>query len=861
MPAVTYCLEASPSAGVGADAMVASLQAGLAGRWGVAQSDLVLNWQEVDSCDEGAPASDRRRVLGAASARTEANATRIWWSGGLAARPAGVAPLVADAPGLVALTSRATDGSGVIPRGRSLTASLCAASLITFAQDTTGVAASVAIESTLCIVAAPPSPPLPPQAPPPPSPPPPPPPSLPPSPPSLPPFVMPMLVRGATLIAATADSLTVQWELPSDSDAGTYALSRYVLHACEVPGDDGMLDTVDVANATSLPCTSVTAEPSAVSATVVLGPPAGRHFVLSVEAQSDASWSAPDGGLEHVEFGKVLSSGNASVSGGAGQSGPTFMTHAPPGRASAPVLAPPTAGLDNETSLHATWQPPPGNGLPLLWHELMVDVAPFVGAEGVAANDLDGGGLAPSPAGVDAEQRSDADDSAALAAAAADDAEVACDAAASVGCSDVADGRCYADLACYDPRTAGCGVGGHPLCRACVAASDAAGPAASGAACPPAGALRGAVVLAGGGLRVRLEAGSSAQGGGPMQVLLRGLPSGSVHTLAVRAHNSLGAGAFSAVATLRTAGEPSQLLLEDAAALSVTTIAGGGGGGLVGAVVLAICIVSLCRFCRTLDHVQLTKRSSHEKEERSRKVREKREKQERDDAEAEFRKMQEALRPRAAQDQQTALWALLDTPLSRSEVPGVDDADGIEVSRVLTYLAKEQVKFEREETNRANAQKRKESRKPSDLAGSCEANPLAAGQGSPAAGAASGSSASGRRRPKHSLRASAIGKLQLQGKKDAGNGLALNEEAERAAVGTYLMRCFGAESYAKPTERETTRMARMLRTEGAHFVRAAQPDENERDAVHQVRQPRRALQRRDSPAPLLLPSPSSTAVR
>ena len=834
--------------------MVASLQTSLAERWGIAWTDVVLSWQEVDSCGTSTQ-SDRRRVFDAAPAQTDANSTRTSSSSGaLAMRATNSAPTVADAHALAAPMH-----PGLLrARGRSLTAgeASCTDSLVTFAEATTGATASVTLERPLCIVAAPPSPPSPPEAPPPPSPPPPPPPALPPSPPSLPPFVVPMLVRGAALAAASAESLTVQWEPPSEGSVGTYALSRYVLHACEVADDHAstVVDTIDAANATlapSLPCTSVAVEPTAVSATVALGPPAGRHFVLLVEAQSDAVWSAPDGGMKLVGFGKVLSSGNASVAGGAGQNGPAFVTHALPGRASAPVLAPPTAGLDNETSLHATWLPPSGNGLPLLWHELMVDVAPRVGAEGGAADGLGGDSLV-APVGVGGEERSEADDAVALAVAADVDAEVACDGAASVVCNDVADGRCYAEVACNDALTTLCGVGGHPLCRACAA----------GEACPPTGALRSAVALAGGGLRVRVDMGSSAQGGGPMQVLLRNLPSGSVHTFAVRAHNALGPGAFSAVATLRTAGEPPQLLLDDGAALSVTAIAGGGGGGLVGAAVLFFCIIVCYRCCKTLHHVQMTRRSERNKEESKRR--------EREESEAEFLRRQSELQPKAARDQAT-LWALLDTPLSKSEVPGIDDADGIEVSRVLTHLAKEHVKFEREETQRLNAQKRKEARKQAELAGACEANPLAAGVLNPAT-------------KRERSRQGAVGRLHLQrvlqGKKNAGTGLTLDEEEERTMVGTYLSRCFGTEAYLRPTERENNTMARMLRKEELALALEVQPEQNDRNAVHEVPirsrapcplparpcslihcTPRTANPPRRRPSPTTLPRAHTTQVR
>ena len=792
MLAVTYCFNVSANGS--ANKTIAPLQAGLAKRWKVSESDLVLFWQTVSSCDEGwagrhvhlwdskherwgGASSDRRRVLNAAAARTEANEELA------ASSPLGV-------------------------RGRSLNdnASRCTDSLDTFAETTTKSTALIALESSVCTVAAPPSPP---EAPPPPSRPPPPLSLLPPSPPSLPPFVEPMRVRGAILVAASGQSLTVQWQPPLD--AGTYELSRYVLYACEV-ADDAItpLNTTGAANATlALPCASVEVEPTSVRATVTPESPAGRHFVLTVEAQSDVTWPEP------VSFSKVLSSGNSSVAGGAGQPGPTFVTHTLPEGASAPYLALPTAGIDNETSLHVMWLSPSGNGLPLLWHELMVDVAPHVGAKVGAADDLaleDGGGdrLAPS-AGVDAQERSDTDDAAALKAAARADAEVACDGAASVSCSDVADGRCYVDVACFDVLTPGCGVGGHPLCRACAANDDAVG-AGAGGACPPSSALRGAVALADSGLRVRLDVGWSAQG--PMQVFLRGLPSGSVHTLAVRAHNALGPGAFSAVATLRTAGELSLLLLHDAGPALTVTIAAAGSGVLVSAVVMALCILGICRFCKTLSNVELTRRDKWDR---------------RQESEKSAASLQEEKQlPEPVQDQ-LALWALMETPLSKSCVPSIDNSAGVEVSRVLTSLAKE-----------------------SERQGKCQPSTQECGKSScTRPGVKSVSKAREVSKECRTLRANKFftnfletgvqqdnrtisGRDGPGGNTGASGGLPFNSPAQ-LVVGKFLERCFGAEAYATPMEQETAAMARMLMKEYHHFQDEALPEEHARNALHEVR--------------------------
>ena len=58
-------------------------------------------------------------------------------------------------------------------------------------------------------------------------------------------------------------------------------------------------------------------------------------------------------------------------------------------------------------------------------------------------------------------------------------------------------------------------------------------------------------------------------------------------------------------------------------------------------------------------------------------------------------KAKEVKRPKNAD--QLLLWQMLDGTLARTEVGGVDDAQTLEVSKVLTYLAKEQQKVEKEE--------------------------------------------------------------------------------------------------------------------------------------------------------------------
>ena len=407
--------------------------------------------------------------------------------------------------------------------------------------------------------------------------------------------------------------------------------------------------------------------------------PPGANYTLWVEARTEAG-----------------SSGNASVAGGDGQAGPVFTTHALPLQGNAPFGAQ-TAGLDNESSVHAMWWPPYGNGLPLLSHELLID--------------------------------SGATDEASLVAAA--ELEAVCDGSGS--------GGAYVDTGCWHPIDAdpSCGAAGHPLCRLCVAGAD----------CPPRGALAGAEALEGGGLRLTLPATAT----GPMQAVLNGLPGGSLHTAHVRAINARGYGPFSPEGTLATGGEPPVLLSTTDSALTAAA-AGGASGGVV---LIAVC-VGLTVLAIKLHRSLVFRRRTPDKPEE---------------------KVEEV----AGVDQSSAaadsLWAMLESPFSASEVPGVDDSEKVEVSRVLAYLAREQQKQEKEDKRAEAAAK---SKKPQ--------------QQKAAAAEAGGTS------KKSAFRAGAAGKLKFDVTK--GGAATGANDAEARDVAMYLMRTHGVDTLRKPADND-----------------------------------------------------------
>jgi len=465
-------------------------------------------------------------------------------------------------------------------------------------------------------------------------------------PPSTPPDLTPEQVRYARLIKATENSFGITWQEPvvPDPTSGTFIMTGYLLWACEHDAD---ADEDDIPVCVSQPVDLASAAAAAAAEGLPCGPTAdGVCAGPSEPCIYDTSCSDPASPLHQGGFGcnaggvgqncrfcefgnfadcsraairnlpgaakyklsveaftEAGSSGNASVAGGDGQAGPVFTTHALPLQANAPFGAL-TAGLDNASSVHAMWWSPYGNGLPLLGHELLIDIA--------------------------------TDE--------ADAAVTVCDGSGSDGT--------YVDTGCWHPIDAdpSCGAAGHTLCRICV----------SGAACPPRGALTGAEALEGGGLRLTLPPVAT----GPMQAVLNGLPSGSLHTAHVRARNALGFGPFSAEGTLATAGEPPGLLRTTDSALTAAA-AGGASGGVV---LIAIC-VGLTILAVKLHRALVFRRRTPDKPEE---------------------KVEEV----AGIDQSSAtadvLWGMLESPFSASEVPGVDDSEKVEVSRVLAYLAREQ---------------------------------------------------------------------------------------------------------------------------------------------------------------------------
>ena len=605
-------------------------------------------------------------------------------------------------------------------RARALSASSCKDSLAAFVENVTDTNATVTLESSICTVGAPPSPPSSPPLPLPPMLPPSAPPRLPPLPLAPPPHVLPRRVRSAALTAASVSSLTVEWQPLPPTDEGTFPVTHYRLWACRA-ADDGTSD-----EASDGSCVAATAGADTAAATVsatVSGLPSGQTFTLAVEAFSEAG-----------------SSGNASVAGGAGQAGPVFTTHGPPARPGAPHAAL-TAGLDNESSVHAIWWPPYGNGLPLLSHELLID--------------------------------SGATDEASLVAAA--ELEAVCDGSGS--------GGAYVDTGCWHPIDAdpSCGAAGHPLCRLCEA----------GGACPPRGALRDAAALPGGGLRLRLA--SAAGAVVPMQAVLRGLPPGSTHNASVRAFNALGAGSFSLPGRLATAGEPPILLVASTSALTAT-VGAATGGGLAGAVVLAVVAALLWKLVHTCRKVRVDRRD---------KAVEKKEEEE----------AKEVKRPKNAD--QLLLWQMLDGTLARTEVGGVDDAQTLEVSKVLTYLAKEQQKVEKEEQrahkeaqrNRLNAMPGGDKDSPgifADFAAECRPSDVHGSiDESPANSFTRGSAVGESRCTKTSqFRPSAVSKLgDFRRKKDQAAGNSTGAEADRLAITAYLQRYGGVEPLQRRNEK------------------------------------------------------------
>ena len=475
---------------------------------------------------------------------------------------------------------------------------------------------------------------------------------------------------------ATESSLSVSWSAPVD--VGTHQITRFVLWACE--------------QSAPLTCVSQAVERTAGRATVG-NLPGGANYTLAVEVLTE-----------------IGSSGNASVSGGDGQAGPVFTTHAPPLEANAPFGAL-TAGLDNESSVHAMWWPPYGNGLPLLSHELLID--------------------------------SGATDEASLVAVA--ELEAVCDGSGS--------GGTYVDPGCWHPVDAdpSCGAAGYTLCRECVA----------GAECPPRGALTGAEALGGGGLRLTLPAAAT----GPMQAVLKSLPTGSLHTAHVRARNALGFGAFSAEGTLATAGELPVLIVSSSSALTAET-AGASGGGVMGALVLALCLVGAWKCFKCCKAGELEMRAEGDKTKKK----------------AEVEAVDETP---VESDQQQMLWSMLENTLARTEVGGVDDAADVEVSRVLAYLAKEQVKMDKE----ADKDRRKKSNPTANVEyiEESSAGPEPTLQ-------------QGKRRTYKPC--SNVNKLRLgTGRKGKSQGAPeSSEEIDRMAVNMYLSRHFGAEPLTKRSD-------------------------------------------------------------
>ena len=246
---------------------------------------------------------------------------------------------------------------------------------------------------------------------------------------------------------------------------------------------------------------------------------------------------------------------------------------------------------------------------------------------------------------------------------ATDEASLVAAAALEAVCDGSGSGGTYVDTGCWHPVDAdpSCGAAGHPLCRLCASSDD----------CPPRGALRDAAALPGGGLRLRLAASAGAVV--PMQAVLSGLPSGSSHNASVRAFNVLGAGAFSPSGRLVTSGDPPIVVIESTSAALAATVGAATGGGLAGAVVLALVVVFLWKLTRTCRHIQIDRRSKQ--------------------VEKEEEEEEKAKVPKNAE--QLMLWEMLDGMLARTEVGGVDDAQTLEVSKVLTYIAKEQQKAEK----------------------------------------------------------------------------------------------------------------------------------------------------------------------